>query len=60
MNAICDAAGVQINSLPLSYEKVWRALREKQAVTEVEEPFSDNSVVDENHLPETEETVELG
>ena len=28
-NAICDAAGVRINSLPLSYEKVWRALREK-------------------------------
>ena len=29
-NAINDAAGVQISSLPLSYEKVWRALREKE------------------------------
>ena len=29
-NAINDAAGVQIYSLPLSYEKVWRALREKE------------------------------
>jgi 4-hydroxybenzoyl-CoA reductase alpha subunit len=30
-NAILDAAGVRIHSLPLSYEKVWRALREKEA-----------------------------
>ena len=30
-NAILDAAGVSVNSLPLSYEKVWRALREKEA-----------------------------
>jgi 4-hydroxybenzoyl-CoA reductase alpha subunit len=30
-NAILDAAGVRVNSLPLSYEKVWRALREKEA-----------------------------
>jgi len=51
-NAICDAAGVTIKSLPLSYEKVWRALREKQAVTQKEEPSQDNSVVDENDLLE--------
>jgi 4-hydroxybenzoyl-CoA reductase subunit alpha len=30
-NAILDAAGVRVHSLPLSYEKVWRALREKEA-----------------------------
>lgn len=29
-NAIFDAMGVRIHSLPLSYEKVWRALREEQ------------------------------
>ena len=29
-NAIFDAMGVRVNSLPLSYEKVWRALREKE------------------------------
>lgn len=29
-NAIIDAVGVSINSLPLSYEKVWRALKEKK------------------------------
>jgi 4-hydroxybenzoyl-CoA reductase subunit alpha len=29
-NAIFDAMGVRVNSLPLSYEKVWRALREKR------------------------------
>ena len=29
-NAIYDAVGVKINSLPLTYEKVWRALREKE------------------------------
>ncbi len=28
-NAIFDAMGVRVNSLPLSYEKIWRALREK-------------------------------
>jgi 4-hydroxybenzoyl-CoA reductase subunit alpha len=28
-NAIFDAMGVRVNSLPLSYEKVWRALKEK-------------------------------
>jgi CO/xanthine dehydrogenase Mo-binding subunit len=29
-NAILDATGVLIDSLPLSYEKIWRALREKK------------------------------
>ena len=29
-NAICDAMGVRVNSLPLTYEKVWRALKEKR------------------------------
>ncbi len=29
-NAIFDAMGVRVNSLPLSYEKVWRALKEKR------------------------------
>ncbi|KJS83005.1 MAG: hypothetical protein JL57_23450 [Desulfosporosinus sp. BICA1-9] len=28
-NAIFDAMGVRINSLPLTYEKVWRAMKEK-------------------------------
>ena len=30
-NAIYDAMGIRVNSLPLSYEKVWRALKEKKA-----------------------------
>lgn len=30
-NAIYDAMGVRIGNLPLSYEKVWRALKEKRA-----------------------------
>jgi len=30
-NAIYDAMGVRVYSLPLSYEKVWRALKEKKA-----------------------------
>jgi len=29
-NAILDATGVLMNSLPLTYEKVWRALRSKK------------------------------
>ncbi|MCL6478627.1 MAG: hypothetical protein K6T65_09440, partial [Peptococcaceae bacterium] len=29
-NAIFDAMGVRVYSLPLSYEKVWRALKEKR------------------------------
>lgn len=29
-NAIYDAMGVRVNSLPLTYEKVWRALKEKR------------------------------
>jgi 4-hydroxybenzoyl-CoA reductase subunit alpha len=29
-NAIFDAMGVRVQSLPLSYEKVWRALKEKR------------------------------
>ncbi len=29
-NAIYDAMGIRVNSLPLSYEKVWRALKEKK------------------------------
>jgi 4-hydroxybenzoyl-CoA reductase subunit alpha len=29
-NAIFDAMGVRVNSLPLSYEKVWRALKEQR------------------------------
>ena len=29
-NAIFDAMGVRVNSLPLSYEKVWRAMKEKR------------------------------
>ncbi len=32
--AICDRAGVRLNSLPLSYEKVWRALRQKRTTKE--------------------------
>ena len=29
-NAIYDAIGVRINTLPMTYEKIWRALKEKQ------------------------------
>jgi 4-hydroxybenzoyl-CoA reductase subunit alpha len=29
-NAIYDAMGVRVYSLPLSYEKVWRALKERK------------------------------
>jgi len=29
-NAIYDAMGIRLDSLPLSYEKVWRALKEKR------------------------------
>ncbi len=29
-NAIFDAMGVRVNSLPLTYEKVWRAMKEKR------------------------------
>ncbi|MBI5014516.1 MAG: 4-hydroxybenzoyl-CoA reductase subunit alpha [Deltaproteobacteria bacterium] len=29
-NAIFDAMGVRVNSLPLSYEKIWRAMKEKR------------------------------
>lgn len=29
-NAIFDAMGVSVNSLPLTYEKVWRAMKEKR------------------------------
>jgi CO/xanthine dehydrogenase Mo-binding subunit len=29
-NAILDATGVLIDSLPLSYEKIWRALKGKK------------------------------
>ncbi len=35
-NAIFDAMGVRVNSLPLSYEKVWRALKEKREREEAE------------------------
>ena len=28
-NAIYDAMGIRLDSLPFSYEKVWRALKEK-------------------------------
>ncbi len=34
-NAIYDAMGVRVNSLPLSYEKVWRALKEKREAESV-------------------------
>jgi 4-hydroxybenzoyl-CoA reductase subunit alpha len=34
-NAIFDAMGVRVNSLPLSYEKVWRAMKEKREREEV-------------------------
>jgi 4-hydroxybenzoyl-CoA reductase alpha subunit len=34
-NAILDATGVLIDSLPLSYEKVWRALKEKQGTSTI-------------------------
>jgi 4-hydroxybenzoyl-CoA reductase subunit alpha len=34
-NAILDATGVLIDSLPLPYEKVWRALREKGSKKQV-------------------------
>jgi 4-hydroxybenzoyl-CoA reductase subunit alpha len=30
-NAIMDAAGVSISTLPITAEKVWRALKEKKA-----------------------------
>jgi len=33
-NAIYDAIGVQVNSLPITPEKVWRALKEKKEVKE--------------------------
>jgi 4-hydroxybenzoyl-CoA reductase subunit alpha len=36
-NAIFDAMGVRVNSLPLTYEKVWRALKEKREREEAEE-----------------------
>ncbi len=29
-NAIYDAIGIQITSLPISYEKIWRAIKEKK------------------------------
>ena len=29
-NAIYDAMGIRLDSLPLSYEKVWKALKEKR------------------------------
>lgn len=29
-NAIYDAAGVRLTSLPMTYEKIWRAIREKK------------------------------
>ena len=32
-NAIFDAMGVRVNSLPLSYEKVWRAMKDKREKT---------------------------
>ena len=35
-NAIFDAMGVRVNSLPLTYEKVWRALKEKREQEEAE------------------------
>jgi len=53
-NAICDAAGVQIQSLPLSYEKVWRALREKEAEEAHGRPEFDRAV----HAAEEEPVVE--
>ncbi|NMB89694.1 MAG: xanthine dehydrogenase family protein molybdopterin-binding subunit, partial [Chloroflexi bacterium] len=30
-NAVWDAVGVRIRSLPITPEKVWRALQEKQS-----------------------------
>jgi 4-hydroxybenzoyl-CoA reductase alpha subunit len=35
-NAIFDAMGVRINSLPLTSEKIWRALKEKRELEEAE------------------------
>lgn len=35
-NAIFDAIGVQIKSLPISYEKIWRALKEKKEKEKLE------------------------
>lgn len=35
-NAIYDAMGVRINSLPLTYEKVWKALKEKREKEQAE------------------------
>ena len=35
-NAIFDAMGVRVNSLPLTYEKVWRALKEKREQEEAD------------------------
>ena len=32
-NAVLDATGVLIDSLPLTYEKVWRALKGKKTTT---------------------------
>lgn len=29
-NAIADAMGVSVNTLPITYEKVWRAMKEKK------------------------------
>ncbi len=33
-NAIFDATGVRISSLPLSYEKIWRAMQERKKQTD--------------------------
>ena len=35
-NAIFDAMGVRVNSLPLTYEKVWRAMKEKRESEAIE------------------------
>jgi 4-hydroxybenzoyl-CoA reductase subunit alpha len=36
-NAIFDAMGVRVNSLPLTYEKVWRAMKEKREAQSAED-----------------------
>ncbi len=42
-NAIFEAMGVRVNSLPLTYEKVWRALKEKRELEAAAEKVADGA-----------------
>jgi CO/xanthine dehydrogenase Mo-binding subunit len=54
-NAIFDAMGVRVNSLPLTYEKVWRALKEKR---EREKVAQEEQRVTESRAPQGGEFIE--